>query len=150
MDISLISGQRSLQRCNRALVSLILMMSASSADVTGVRSWRGIGGNLTELGRRGAILIGTMVFAIIVVSGTWNNGDPIKVVIQGLLAGIVFGLGGLIIGNLLNTYLFNAARRQAIRHQMEQEIREQMAQEEAERVESEPKEAEVGEQELGV
>jgi hypothetical protein len=74
-----------------------------------------------------AILTGTAAMAIVVVIGVLQNARLEIVVIQGLAAAIAFGAGGLIIGNLLQTYVFSAAQREAARLAIRKEIEKEMA-----------------------
>jgi len=81
---------------------------------------------LTEIGRRSAILIGTLAFAISAVIGILHDGDMVLVMIRSVGAALIFGAGGLLIGNMTEGYVFNAARRELARQAMEREIRAEM------------------------
>jgi hypothetical protein len=85
--------------------------------------------DLTEIGRRIAILAGTGAFTICVLIGIFTNGDLVMVFIYGLVAALIFGIGGLLIGNLTESYIVRAARREvtrrAIEHQLAKELSEQ-------------------------
>lgn len=69
---------------------------------------------MTEFGRRGALAAGAAALAATVVFGILMDGDPVYVVLQGVLAAVIFGAGGLLIGNLLQGYILAAARREVV------------------------------------
>ena len=77
---------------------------------------------MTEIGRRAAILAGTGAFAISALIGIFTNGDLIMVSILGLVAGIIFGLGGLLVGNLIDSYIVQAAKREVARRVIERQL----------------------------
>ena len=83
---------------------------------------------VTEIGRRTAMLVGTGALAISVLVGLCYGGDLVIVCINGLAAGLFFGLGGLLIGNLIESYVFRAARRelerQALMRELQRELKE--------------------------
>lgn len=90
---------------------------------------------MTEIGRRTAMLVGTGALAICVLVGLYYGGDIVTVCINGLAAGMVFGLGGLLIGNLIESYVYRAARRelerQALMRELQKELRESEQKEKA-------------------
>ncbi|MFH1675728.1 MAG: hypothetical protein ABIC40_01800 [bacterium] len=88
---------------------------------------------MTEIGRRTAIITATAAFAIHIVVGAIGGGDIVDVVVKGLLAGIIFGLCGLLVGNLFQTYVFNAANREITIRALERELRAKMRQQEREK-----------------
>ncbi len=92
---------------------------------------------MTEIGRRTAILVGTGAFAISVLAGVLYGGDLMMASIKGLAAGVVFGAGGLLIGNLIEGYILQAARREAAQRALERELAREMAAKAAEEAASE-------------
>ena len=88
---------------------------------------------MTEIGRRTAIITATAAFTVHIVVGAIGGGDIVDVVVKGLLAGIIFGLGGLLVGNLFHTYVLNAANREITIKALERELRAKMRQQEREK-----------------
>jgi hypothetical protein len=62
-----------------------------------------------------------------VLVGLFSRGDIMRVALMGLLGGIIFGIGGLLVGNLLNGYIINAAKREITRRAVERELAEELA-----------------------
>jgi hypothetical protein len=81
---------------------------------------------LSEIGRRVAIIFGGSAFTISVLIGVISNGDLMYTCVLGLLAGIFFGTGGLLIGNLAEKYVYQAAQREVTRRAMEQKIAQEL------------------------
>jgi hypothetical protein len=121
-----------------------------------IRTCAGILMNLeacvTEIGRRTALIAGVTAFAISTLAGVFTGGDMFMSAMIGMAAGLIFGGGGLLIGNLIENYTFRAAKRelarQALERELEAEIRAQAkakrAEENAEDAESESDEGEGG------
>lgn len=82
---------------------------------------------LTEIGRRLAIFAGTTALTLHVLVGLISNGDIVDVLVRGIIAGIIFGLSGLVVGNLIQGYILNAAKREMTRKALEKELRKKMA-----------------------
>ena len=82
---------------------------------------------LTEIGRRTAILVGTGAFAISVLIGVFSDGDLVMVSLKGLAACLIFGTGGLLIGNLVEAYIVQAARREVARRAVEKQLAAELA-----------------------
>jgi len=100
---------------------------------------------MTEIGRRTAIITASAAFTIHIVVGAIGGGDIVDVVVKALLAGIIFGLGGLLLGNLFHTYVLNAANREATIRTLEKELRAKMRQQEREkRAKTEEADSEAG------
>ncbi|HDS29723.1 MAG TPA: hypothetical protein ENN67_01630 [Firmicutes bacterium] len=95
---------------------------------------------LTEFGRRAAILTGTLAMGIMVINGVLQNSNLLVVILQGVAAALFFGFGGLVVGNMLQSYVLNAARREAariaIQKELEKEMKKQM-EEQAEKADEE-------------
>ena len=87
---------------------------------------------MTEIGRRTAILSGTIAFAMSVLVGIFY-GDLVKVCLLALAAGLIFGTGGMLIGNLIDGYIIAAAKRELARQALEKELRMELAASEAEK-----------------
>ncbi len=85
---------------------------------------------MSEIGRRVAIIFGGSAFTISVLVGVISNGDLMYTCVLGLLAGIFFGTGGLLIGNLAEKYVYQAAQRELTRRAMEQKIAQDLIGEE--------------------
>lgn len=68
---------------------------------------------MTEIGRRTGILIGTTAMTATVLVGLLYNGDLAMIGIYGLIAGIMFGIAGLLIGNLIHSYFVSALIKEA-------------------------------------
>ena len=83
---------------------------------------------MTEIGRRIAILAGTGAFTISVLIGIFADGDLVMVLIYGLVAGLIFGIGGLLIGNLTESYIVQAAKREVTRSAIERQLAEELKQ----------------------
>ncbi len=81
---------------------------------------------MTEIGRRLAILTGTLALVISVLFGVYYGGQLILVCLRGLLAGIIFGTGGMLIGNLIEGYVKRAAKREVVRRALEKEVAEEI------------------------
>ncbi len=82
---------------------------------------------MTEFGRRGAILAGATAMLVVVLIAFFTRGNLVSGVIQGLAAALLFGAGGLLIGNLMHGYVISAAQREATRITMQREIAEELA-----------------------
>lgn len=97
---------------------------------------------MTEIGRRTAILVGTGAFAISVLLGIFYGGDLVMVSIRGLAAGLLFGAGGLLVGNLADGYVNEAAKREFARRTLERELRRELQREMKKKAEEEVEEEE--------
>lgn len=98
---------------------------------------------MTEIGRRVALIFGGAAFTLSVLIGIISGSDLMWTVILGLVAGIVFGAGGLMVGNLAERYVYQAAQREIGRRAMERQIaRELIGENESEETEEESEEFE--------
>ena len=70
---------------------------------------------------------------ITVMVGIFSNGEMARVAIYGLAGGILFGAGGFVIGNLVQSYVLASAMKEAERKALEKELAGKMA---AERTQS--------------
>lgn len=82
---------------------------------------------LTEIGRRIAILTGTGAFTVSVLIGIFTDGDLVMVSIYGLVAALIFGVGGLLIGNLTENYIVRAAKREVTRRAIEKQLAKELS-----------------------
>ena len=82
---------------------------------------------LTEIGRRIAILAGTGAFTVSVLIGIFTDGDLVMVSIYGLIAALIFGIGGLLIGNMTENYIVQAAKREVTRRAIERQIAQELS-----------------------
>lgn len=61
--------------------------------------------------------------------------------VVGLITGVIFGAGGLLVGNLAERYVYQAAQREIARRTMERKIAEELvAQDEIDVIEEESEE----------
>jgi hypothetical protein len=77
---------------------------------------------LTELGRKIGFLAGAIAMVVTVIIGVVNDGNMAIVSIFGAIGGILFGLGGSMIGNLMHNYILDAARKEAEGNLMKEEL----------------------------
>jgi len=77
---------------------------------------------VTEIGRRTALIAGTTAFALSTLAGIFTGGDLLMSTVIGLAAGLIFGAGGLLIGNLIENYTYRAAKRELARQTLEREL----------------------------
>jgi hypothetical protein len=82
---------------------------------------------LSEFGRRGALLAGSVALSLTVIIGILAGGDLVKTVINGAIAAFIFGLAGFLIGNLFNGYVMGAANREAINLAVQREMQKKAA-----------------------
>jgi hypothetical protein len=80
---------------------------------------------VTEIGRRTGLFTGVTAFTISALWGIFT-GDMFMSLLYSLVAGIIFGMGGMLIGNLFESYTFRAAKRELTRQAIERELNEQM------------------------
>jgi hypothetical protein len=67
--------------------------------------------------------------AVTVIVGILNHGDPAITSIYGLVAGLLFGGGALFTGNLLQSYIIDAAIKEAERKALEKELERKLGEE---------------------
>jgi NAD/NADP transhydrogenase alpha subunit len=67
--------------------------------------------------------------AVTVIVGVLNNGNPALVAVYGLVAGLMFGGAALFVGNLLQSYIIDAATREAERRALEKELEKKLKEE---------------------
>jgi hypothetical protein len=77
---------------------------------------------VTEIGRRTGLLSGVTAFTVSALIGIFTGGDLFMSLLYSLIAGLIFGVGGVMIGNLFEDYTFRAARRQLARQALEREL----------------------------
>lgn len=87
--------------------------------------------NLTEIGRKIGIISAASSFMLVILAGVFSNSDILWTCIMGVIGGLVFGGGGLMIGNLTEKYVRQAAQRELARRAMERKIMEELAMEQA-------------------
>ncbi len=80
---------------------------------------------MTEIGRRTGLFTGVTAFTISALWGIFT-GDMFMSLLYSLVAGIIFGMGGMLIGNLFESYTYRAAKRELTRHAIERELEAQM------------------------
>jgi hypothetical protein len=81
---------------------------------------------VTEFGRRAALMAGSLAFAISFLVGFFADGDLVAVSLRSFAALVIFGIGGMLIGNLAEGYTVQALRREAMRRQVAREIEREM------------------------
>lgn len=86
---------------------------------------------MTEIGRKVGIVTAATSFMLVILAGIFSNGDILWTCFIGLITGLVFGGGGLMIGNLTEKYIQQAAQRELARRAMERKIAEELAMEQA-------------------
>jgi hypothetical protein len=82
---------------------------------------------LTEIGRRGAILAGTLAFAVTMLVGIIADGDLMMASLLALCAGLIFGTGGLLVGNLLESYTTAFSKREYMQRMLERKFARELA-----------------------
>jgi len=79
---------------------------------------------VTEIGRRIGILAGAASFAICILVGVISNSDLLMTTVYAIIGGLGFGMGGYIIGTMIDGYVAKAFRRQLAKRIIEKDLEE--------------------------
>lgn len=86
---------------------------------------------MTEIGRKVGIISAASSLMFVILAGVFSNSDILWTCVMGVIGGLVFGGGGLMVGNLTEKYIRLAAQRELARRAMERKIAEELAMEQA-------------------
>jgi len=82
------------------------------------------------------ILLGSIAMAVTVLVGVLNQGNVALISVYGVAAGLLFGIGGVLIGNLIHGYVIEAAIQEAEEGMMERELTRTASKEKAQAADS--------------